>query len=165
MASPNDVVAAQLQTGQFLIEKFTEDLLDSEYFTPPIEGANHVGWIIGHIAASEDRTVSLITGAAQRLPTAMHELFRGGSTCLPDASKYPSRKKIDEFFHNSRANTVQALEAFDENKWNDPSPEEAFRDFFPTLGSLWGMQGTHQFWHIGQLTICRTKMKKKRILT
>lgn len=164
MATPKDVVVAQLQTGRFLIEKFTEDLSDAEYFIQPVEGANHTGWILGHIATSEDWAVSVIAGTGQRIPQAMHELFGSKSSCITDASKYPSRKQIDELFRDARARTGEALDTFDESKWNDPSPEAVPRDFFPTLGSLWGMQGAHQFWHIGQLTVCRVALKKKRVL-
>lgn len=165
MANPNDVVLDQLQIGQYLIEKFTEDLSDAEYFSAPMDGANHAAWILGHIACSEDTIVSLIVGTPQRLLQTAHELFCKGSSCLADASKYPSRKELDELFRNSRANTVEILEAFDKNKWRDPSPEEGPKDMFPTLGALWGLLGTHQFWHIGQLTMCRAAMNKKQILT
>lgn len=165
MARPNDVVLDQLQIGQYLIEKFTEDLSDAEYFCAPIDGANHAGWILGHIACSEDTIVSLIGGTPTRLAQTVHGLFRKGSSCLVDASEYPLRKEIDELFRNSRANTVEALGAFDKDKWRDPSPEEGPRDLFPTLGALWGLVGTHQFWHIGQLAMCRAAMNKKLILT
>jgi hypothetical protein len=164
MASPKDVVLDQLNMGLFLIEKFTEDLSDAEYFQPPIEGANHAGWILGHLAYSEDWVVSLVTGVDRRIPQSTEKLFKGGSHCLPDASKYPSRSEIDKLFRNSRTNAVEALKAFDEGRWGEPSPEEAPTEFFPTLGSLWAMQSTHQFWHIGHLSVCRTAMKKKRIL-
>lgn len=164
MLGLKDVIIEQLQSGQLLIEKLTEDLSDAEYFVPPIEGANHVGWILGHMACSEDWASSLITGTRLRIPQSVHEVFKGGSKCIPDASKYPSRKEMDELFYNNRADTVEVLKTFDDDKWGDPSPEDVPRDFFPTLGSLWGMVGTHQFWHIGQITVCRAAMKKKPVL-
>ncbi len=164
MASPKDVVLHQFQIGQTLLEMLIADLTDEEYFKPPIAGANHTAWILGHISQTEDWAVGLITGCAHRLSQSTHELFQGGSTCLPDSAKYPSRKEIDEMFRNSRAATTEALKAFDDGKWNDPSPEGAPQQFFPTLGSLWGLQGTHQFWHVGQLTVCRHAMNKKKVL-
>lgn len=164
MAGLKDVVGHQLETGNFLLGKFTGDLSDAEYFIPAVEGGNHAAWILGHIAVSEDLMVSLITGSPKRLPEPMHELFRGGSACVADASKYPSRSKIDDLLRTARTNTLAALAAFDEGKSNDPSPERPAKDFFPTMGSLWGMIGAHQFWHIGQLTDCRRVLKKPPVL-
>lgn len=165
MASPKDVVLHQFKTGQFLLEKLSEDLSDAEYFKPPIEGANHAAWLLGHIACTEDWVMATTTGADRRIPQAMQDLFKGGSVSIPDPSMYPSRSEIDELFRTGRAKAIEVLTAFDEARWDDPSPGDAPVQFFPTLGSLWGMAGTHQFWHIGHLTVCRTAMKKKRILT
>ena len=164
MTNRKDVVLEQLRLGEYLIEKFTADLSDPEYFMVPAEGANHAGWILGHIAVSEDAITSAATGSPKRLPEPTHELFKGGTECRPDASKYPTRSKIDELFRNARVHTVEALKGFDEGRWDDPSPDEYSEEIFPTLGSLWAVQGTHQYWHIGQLTVCRTALKKGRVL-
>lgn len=164
MAKLRDVILGQFGTGMYLIEKCTADLADHEYFLPAVEGTNHTAWILGHLACTEDWAVSLITGHDKRIDQATHERFQGGSVCVPDASKYPARNDLDELFRNTRANTLEALKAFDEGRWDEPSPDESLRDFFPTLGSIWGMQATHQFWHIGQLTVCRKVMNKKPML-
>ncbi|MHC4697205.1 MAG: DinB family protein [Planctomycetota bacterium] len=165
MASAKDVIRNQLQNGQQLIEMYTGDLSDEEYFHPATPGTNHAAWILGHIAVSEDSLVSMITGQAKRFPQAVHDLLGPSSTCESDASKYPSRSELDEMFRNSRAHTVEALQTFDEGKWVDPAPEGLPKQFFWTAGAVWGLIGFHQFWHIGQLTTCRTVMNKKRLLT
>ncbi len=164
MANAKDVVLAQLQTGQFLIDQFTPDLTDEEYFKVPVAGANHPAWLLGHIAISEDSMTASATGSEKILPEPMHEMFKGGSTCHEDASKYPSRGEIDEMFKRSRARAVAALKEFDGNRWDDPSPKDMPQELFPTLGAIWTMQGVHQFWHIGHLTVCRAALKKDRKL-
>ena len=50
MASGKDIVAGQLATGQYLIEKFTADLSDEEFFTATVAGAKHAGWVSSHLA-------------------------------------------------------------------------------------------------------------------
>ncbi len=159
MSSVKDTLLSQLRTGQFFFEKFTADLSDAEYFRPPVEGGNHAAWIVGHVACSEDSILAQLTGKPKRIPDSTAELFKGGSTCVADASRYPSRKELDELFRNSRGRTIEELTTFDEKKWNDASSWKTF----PTLGALWGLQGTHQFWHIGQLTVCRQALKKPRV--
>ncbi len=165
MASGKDIVAGQLAAGQYLIEKFTADLTDEEFFASPVPGANHAGWILGHIAVSEDSLSAVATGSDKRIPEATQALFGGQSDCSADRSKYPSRKEIEELYRQTRARTLEALKGFDEEKWDDPSPEGWPKEVFPTLGSMWAMQGTHLFWHIGQITVSRQALKKKRVLT
>ena len=164
MASPKDVVLQQLELGQTLIDMLTKGLSDSEYFVPPMRDGNHVGWILGHIAYSEDWTISLITGASQQMATPVAELFGGSSSCLADASGYPARGELDTLFRDSRRRTVETLGAFDDARWDEASPDDAPRDYFPTVGALWGMAGTHQFWHIGQMTMCRRALGKPPVL-
>lgn len=164
MATPKDVIVQQLHSGQYLIDKLTADLSDAEYFRPPIPGGNHTAWIIGHIACSEDSIIAAITGSPSRLPEATHKLFKGGAPCTADAGTFPPRKQIDEMFRNSRAHTLEAVKAFNMSLWDNPSPEGWTKDVFPTLGSMWALQGTHQYWHIGQLTVCRKAMGKKQVL-
>lgn len=162
MSSLRDVILGQIQMGQMLFEMFIEDFSDEEYFRPPFAGANHAAWIFGHIARTEDWAVALIMGTKQRIPAAMHELF-DGEACDADTSKYPTRKEIDELYRNSRGNLLEVLGSFDESRWDEPSPDGAPKKFFPTIGSIWGMQATHQFWHIGQLTVCRKAFGKKKV--
>ena len=163
MPSCKEVILTQMSSSDFVLNKMIADLSDAEFFKPPVAGANHAAWVVGHIAVSEDSMVADLTGRSKRYPKE-HELFRGGSTCLADASKYPPRKAIEELLRNCRAHTIEALKAFDEKKWNDPSPEGWPRDVFPTLGSIWALMGAHPFWHIGQLSVCRQAMGKKRVL-
>ena len=165
MGSPKGVVLQQMKTGQMLIEMLTADLTDGEYFIPAADGTNHTGWILGHIAQSEDWMISLLTGAPRVVPEDMQRLFGGTSECVSDASRYPSRETLDTMFRDNRMRAIEAVHNADESRWDDPAPDgDLPKDFFPTVGSIWGMMGTHQFWHLGQLTTCRTAMKKKRVL-
>lgn len=164
MASAIDVLIAQLQSGKTFFDMFTSDLSDEEYFQLPCNGSNHVAWNVGHIACSEDSITAQLTGTTPRIAEATNVLFKGGSTCLADASKYPPRKEIDTHFRDSRSRTVEALLSFDTSKWGLPSPERWLKSPFPTIGALWGLQGTHQFWHLGQITVCRQAMGKKRFM-
>ncbi len=164
MASAKEVILSQLGMGQFLIDKFTADLSDAEYYSVPTAGTNHAAWILGHIAVSEDNGIALATGGKKRHAQATHDLFKGGSKCEPDAKKYPSRKDVDRLFQDTRAALIETVKLFDEKEWNDPTPPEANKNLFPTLGSVWALQGTHQFWHIGQLSVCRKALHKKQVL-
>jgi hypothetical protein len=163
MVGPKDVVVGQMQTSQFLFEKLTSDLTDAEFFKAPMPGANHAGWIVGHIACSEDWVTSLLTGSKMQIPEDTHAMFKSGSVCHPDAARYPARRKLDELFRDSRAHALEAIKTFDAARWNDPNPK-GNNGPFPTLGSLCALLGFHPFWHIGQLTVCRVFMGKPKVL-
>ena len=141
MASPKSVIRSQLELGGNLLQQFAKDLTDAEYFHTPSPGTNHAGWLLGHIACTEDWGMSTISGQAAKFDQPMRDLFDGGTTCHASAGKYPSRQEIDKMFRDARDATMQTLASFDENRWDAPSPEGAPVDFFPTLGSLWGMMG------------------------
>ena len=123
MVTAKDVILGQLQTGQFLLEGFTKDLSDAEYFKPAAPGTNHAAWVLGHIACTEDWGRWLISGGPKKLDEATHALFKGGSKCVPDASKYPARATLDTLFRESRAHLAEALKVFDDSKWETPTPE------------------------------------------
>ncbi len=164
MSNMKDLLLGQLETGEFLFDKFTSDLSDGEYFKLPAPNTNHVAWNVGHIATSEDSMVAAVTGSEMKLPEDLHKMFGGSSECFEDAAKYPSRGEIDEMRINARANAIEQLKMFDEVKWGDQSPEGWPTDLFPTLGSIWALLPTHQFWHIGQITVCRQTLGKSRVL-
>ncbi|MBI1826901.1 MAG: DinB family protein [Planctomycetes bacterium] len=163
MTTPRDIIISQLASADHVMNKMTADLSESEFFVPAMKGGNHAGWILGHIAVSEDSMVTGLLGKEKRYPKE-HELFKGGAPCHPEASKYPSKTKIEELLRNARAHTLEALKQSDESKWDQPSPEGWPKNRFPTLASVWALIGAHPFWHIGQLSMCRHAMNKKRVL-
>ncbi|MEK6674803.1 MAG: DinB family protein [Planctomycetota bacterium] len=160
MAGFKDVVRHQLQSGSRIIDKFTSGLTDDEYFVPAIRGGGHTAWLLGHVACSEDWAASLALNGTRRIPQTVIDLFKGSAPCSPDREKFPNRRAIDDLFKQTRQATLAALEAFDERKILDPSPDAAPKDYFPTMGSIWALIGTHQFWHIGQIADCRRAMNK-----
>lgn len=164
MAGVKDVLIDQFRVGSMLIEQFTADLTDEEYFVAPMDGANHTGWVLGHIATIEDQAVGRLTGTAPRIPQATAGLFAPGSTCVPGAELYPGRAELDEMFRSARSHAVEAIKAFDESRWDDPAPEGS-PAIFATVGVYWAVQGAHQFWHIGQLAACRVALNKPRTIT
>ncbi len=164
MSNLKNLLLGQLETGAFLFDKFTSDLSDEEYFKLPVPNTNHVAWNVGHIAVSEDSEVAAITGGTMKLSDDLRKIFSQSSECAGEPSMYPSRRDIDEMYNNVRANTTEQLKMFDEKKWDDASPEDWPTDMFPTLGSMWSILPTHQFWHIGQITVCRQSLGKSRVL-
>ena len=79
---------------------------------------------------------------------------------MADPAKYPSRTVVQSMFKEAQAMALQARDAYDLKHWDDPSPEGAPREFFPTCGSLWSLLPLHTFWHFGQVTVARRLLGK-----
>src|SRR5713226_4752650 len=62
-------------------------------------------------------------------------------------------------FEDQRKRVIQVLTAEDMSKWGLPAPT-GLPVIFKTVGSVWGIVGTHQYWHIGQLMTIRTMLGK-----
>ena len=110
MISAKDIILGQLKCGQYLIETFTADLTDAEYYKPPVAGGNQRGvdpWP-PRLHRGLGR-VGLQRKVRNHISQVTRAIFKPGNPCLPDASKYPTRKEMDELFKNSRANLVEKL--------------------------------------------------------
>ena len=158
------IILGQLQTGEKMLQVFTADLTDAEYFKPATPGTNHTAWILIHLACTEDWSIAKLSNTAIQIPKTTHDAFGGGTTCDPDPAKHPSRGEIDKMFRTTRERLYAALASSDVGTWDDASPEGFPKEFFPTVGAVWSMQALHQYWHIGQLTTCRATLGKKRAL-
>ena len=165
MADAKETVKQQLQMGENLLKMFSSDFSDADGLVQPVEGGCHLIWILGHLATTQDWAVSKLTGQPNRVPQKLIDLFKGGSKVAADAKRYPPRAEVEDLFRQTQAATIKALDVFDEKRWSDPSPDGVPREYFPTAGSLWGMMGTHTFWHVGQLTDIRRRLGKPQRLT
>ena len=154
------LVLNQLQGSKFLFDSFSKDFTDADaQYQPPGEG-NHLNWIFAHMAVSEDSIISKMSGSPKKLSEALHKSYGGGSACKADDGM--TRPEALKLYGESHARTTEFVKNFDESRL-DQKPPESFGEMFPTMGSVLGLLGTHPFWHIGQLTVNRTLLKKPKV--
>ena len=131
MAGPKDVILAQFANAEQLMQWFTSDLSDAEYFKPPVPRRQSRG--LDHrtrrVFRGFDRGRHHRQGDVH--PCGDPRDIQGGEDCLPDAARYPSRKQVDELLRDSRAHTREAIRDFDDKRWNDPLRRDGPRSFFP----------------------------------
>ncbi|MBI2192752.1 MAG: DinB family protein [Planctomycetes bacterium] len=157
------VVKSQLQSGDELIGKFTQDLTEEEFlFTLPNDGQSVI-WILGHLACTEDWALHGLTGSAYQLPEDLHAKVAFRSKPSGRAEDYPRRKEIEKLFRAQRRRTLSALRKSKLREWKQPAPQ-GFPPSFPSVGALWAMLGSHLYWHIGQITVIRRMLKKPPVL-
>lgn len=136
-------------------KRLTKDLPAEKWAFQPAPKTNHAAWVIGHLAASADLTLTFV-GQPSTAPKDWEKLFGWNSSPSPDAKLYPAGAtliKALEDYHAQVAAAVQKVPAADFAK---PFPIEAWRSFAPTIGdAFFIMLGSHENIHLGQLSAWR----------
>lgn len=160
--TPKDIVISQHTMCQSLYEKAVADLNEQDMRFQPFEGANHVNWILTHLAVSEDSLISKITGQPQRYSETLHKSYGGGSVCRSDDGM--TKAEAWRMFAEQGKKTVEFVRTFPESRYDEAAPE-SLRSFFPKIGDVIGLLGAHPFWHFGQATINRRALKKPMLFS
>lgn len=155
--TPRDIVINQLSMSHYLYDMASKDMSDADACYVPFKGANHLNWILCHMAVSEDSLISQIGGSAKRLSEKLHTQYAGGSTCTPDDGM--TKAEAMTMYVEQGKLTLEFLRSLPEAKYNDAAPEK-LRQNFPTVGAVVGLIGAHPFWHFGQLTMNRKALNK-----
>ena len=155
-----DLVINQLQGSKALFDSFSKDFTDADARFQPGGSGNHLNWILVHIAVSEDHMTSQLAGKPKRLSEDLHKAYGGGSTCKADDGM--TRAEAMKLYNESHARTLDFVKNFDESRLNDKSPE-GYPPMFATMGAALGLIAAHPYWHIGQLTVNRTLLKKPKV--
>lgn len=160
---PADVVAVQLEMGQWLLEQALNDLSADEWFHQPVPGAGHAAWLLGHIATSEDRLVALLTGGVPALDPSLRDVLGGQSEASQDRSRYPAPADLLAMFRSVRQRSLDSLRSVPPEAWDEPAPE-GIRGQARTKGAGWALLPTHHYWHAGQILMIRRALNKPKIL-
>lgn len=123
------------------------------------EGKAHPLWLLGHLAFSFDTFVNVLTlGGAPACPGNYAALFApaqaGGGPVSADASTYPSWDELLENYKKAGQAIIDGInKCTDDELTGDVkgSPPDAFKSFFPNLGSPLSGMTLHDSYHRGQI--------------
>ncbi len=155
--TPKDIVLNQYASAQWLYDTALKEMSDADCRFQPFDGANHVNWILAHLAVSEDSLISQISGQPKRYSEPLHKSYGGGSVCRADDGM--TRAEAWKMYTDSAKRTVEFVKTFPESRYDEPAPE-TLRQMFPTVGAVIGLLGAHPYWHFGQVTYNRRALKK-----
>jgi len=158
------LLLTELQSGQWAIEQFVADFVESDWHAPLLEGGQTALWIIGHIATAEDWLVAKATGGEMQISPEIHAAFKAGPPPSTKPDAYPSKSAVLDLLKTQRERTQTALAAADAATWDNPAPE-GVPPVAKDIGGVWGLVATHPFWHVGQLTTIRRMLGKPALLT
>jgi uncharacterized damage-inducible protein DinB len=136
---------------------FLEEIPEDKWCYQPFEGANHVAWILGHLAQSDNYFVTQLADRPNVMPPAWDELFGMGSRPTSDRARYPAPSELRDILRARREELITWVRGLPEKKLEAPLPED-WHPFAPTYGSLPDAIAWHEGLHAGQLTAIRKSL-------
>jgi len=120
----------------------------------PGPSLNHVMWVIGHIACTDDYFLKEFGGKELALPDAWHQIFAGGSTPTSDATRYPPFDEVKRAFRERREALTQWLVGMSEAQLDAPTPKN-WQPYAPTMRDVAHFAAWHEGYHAGQISTLR----------
>ncbi len=149
--------ASQLHHLQFVrgaTLRLFKDIATENLCAQPIADCNHVLWIAGHLAGTDDYFLGEFAGIAPVQPKAWQELFGMGSKPVSDTSKYPPLEKLLDAMAARRAVFVQWIQSMSPAELAQPT-DEKWHKYAPTIGDTTYFLTWHEGFHCGQLSTLR----------
>ncbi len=136
--------------------KLVADLNDQQMVAQPAPGTNHPAWVLGHLLQVDYRLLNLLGGPAPEVDEQWRQTYGGKSTPVADASKYKPKQFYVERLAATREKIIARLRAMKPEDFQQPTPDPAMRERFPTIGHVAMVLGTwHEAYHAGQLSTWR----------
>jgi uncharacterized damage-inducible protein DinB len=158
MSTATNILRASLETAAFAINGYLQDLTDEDLLVRPVENANHMAYQLGHLIASEHAMINAVSpGSMPDLPEGFADAYTKESPQSDDPSRFHTKAEYVELMRAQRAGTLAALEQISDETLDRPSPEN-YREYAPTVGSIFALQAIHWMMHSGQWVIVRRKL-------
>ena len=156
---PKDVIRNTLDTSDFIIKAYVNDLSDEELRLVPVEGMHPIALQLGHLILAERGLKEMVEpGSAPPLPEGFaeaHDLKK----IEGDDSRFKSKDEYMKLWDEQRAATKSLLDRVSdvdlEGNAGGRLPEWA-----PTVGAALNVIGAHALNHSGQFVAVRRKLKK-----
>lgn len=155
-----DAIKASYAMPDSICKSYLGDLSDSDLLTRPVPGANHIAWQLGHLLSAEHMFVDAVCpGVMPKLPAGFAEKHNKDTATSDNPKDFYKKDEYMKVLDDVRAATLKALDTVKESDLDNPGPEK-YRDFCPTVASVFLMQPTHWMMHAGQWAVVRRKLGK-----
>ena len=150
------MLSESINTLRFLqgyVDNQLAEISDDDFYSQPVDGANHAAWNLGHTAYYLDQHIAMIGGGPQL--EAWKETFGQHSTPTTGPDGYPSREEIISAWREAGNRLIAAVEAASDEQLTAPNPN-SMADAFPTVGDFLAFSlATHSALHVGQISMWR----------
>jgi len=134
------------------------DIPSDEMMKQPSGTRNHPAWIIGHLTFA-CQMVGGVVGLPDWLPEDWAKRFAPGSMPVTNPAVYEPKEQLLQILGDAQGRLVRAVEQTDDHILDQPFPDEAYLEVFPTIRhALTHVMVGHTSHHIGQLMVWRRGM-------
>lgn len=162
MHTPNDAIANSLANSQMMLHRFTDDLSPAEYLHRPVEKANCVAWLIGHLTLGDRRALGEFgVGDLPALPEGFEKRFSRDEGC-PQAGEFGDVSILLPLFDAHRKLLIEAVKRATPEQLNAPLAKPLPR--FGTPGEMANFMPLHLAMHAGQITIIRRSLGRPPVI-
>lgn len=123
---------------------------------------NHVMWVCGHIAWTEDYFAKGLAQRERATPEPWDELFGMGSMPTESLSDYPAFDDVLGHLHSTRESLLSSLSELTETQLLEPM-EEALSQFAKHKAMLMSSLAFHEGVHTGQVLTVRSSLGLPRM--
>ena len=155
MKTANDAIVFALQSSSMMIQRFCEDLSQSEYLHRPFAGTNCAAWIVGHLTVSDCNVHKSLEVQPPVLPEGFTERFsREGSA--PQASDFGDVTKLVPLFSEVRGSLIRAAQSASTELLQKALPKPFA--MCNTVGEMMVFMAAHSSRHAGQIPLIRRSL-------
>jgi uncharacterized damage-inducible protein DinB len=144
----------RLRFARSVTLRLLEDVPAEKWLLQPLPGANHVMWLLGHLAVTDQLFLDSLGAAGPRCPEEWQALFARGTLPLPEANAYPTPELLLDHLASRREELLAWFAALPDAELAAPLPE-GLRGYAANLSDLMASIAWHEGWHCGQLTVVR----------
>ena len=146
-----------------ITKAYLDDITEKEMLVRAVPGSNHLAWQLGHLVASERSLLEAIGVDVPDLPEGFAEKHGDKNTDSDNPSDFLSKSEYFELMEQMHKVADAAIDKTDEAGLDAPTPEK-LRSFFPTVGAVLLMTGSHEMMHSGQIAAIRRKLGKPVVI-
>ena len=132
---PKDVIKNTLDTSNFILHKYLDDLTDADIRLRPVEGMHPIALQLGHLIVAEQMFNEMVKpGSAPAFPTGSRRHNHLKNKELSD-SGFSGKEKYVELLATQQAATKAVLDAIPDSDLEDTRGGK-LPPFAPTIGAL-----------------------------
>ncbi len=146
-----------------ITKKYLDDITEEEMLVRAVPGSNHLAWQLGHLVASERSLLEAVGADVPDLPEGFAENHGSENTGSDDPGEFLTKAEYFVLMEQMHKAADAAIDKTDEAGLDAPTPEK-LRSFFPTVGSVLLMAGSHEMMHAGQIAAVRRKLGKPIVI-
>lgn len=159
-----EAIRSSMDVSLFVLNTYLSDLDDADLLRRPGPDCNHLAWQLGHLISSEvDLLEQVCPGKGAALPEGFADTHSKENRNSDDATQFKSKQEYLDLFQQVRGATTSALDQLPDEQLDAPSPE-SLREYFPTVGHMFTLIGTHPLMHAGQFAVVRRQLGKPVLL-